>query len=373
MNEECQAAIKEYVGGYKRFVAHKKQNGDMPLNEGKGSMSFDGLVCICKKAAQTTTDIPRGIFGWCITLLCWNLIARSGSVSAIMFCHLGWVGDAMTVVFPRHKGDPEGKQADPKHVFANPNQPAICVILALAVYVFTMGVRAPGSSPKLFAQKENTEHRFSEWMKYILSGHALFTEMPADSSITIEDGKVWAGHNWRVLRPVKWQAASDGTERRHADGAATIIELDVTVGGCVVLEDGSVFENSREEDGLLKVLTDAVDIGVHSLRKGVTNHLTGMVAGPSGIAIFERAGWSLGMHSRYITIGGGNDNLTGRAATGMDINSPSFGALPPHFDLTEGDVLSVPQWEAILPNYSTFYPPTFRQVYVHTWQHACMT
>lgn len=63
------------------------------------------------------------------------------------------------------------------------------------------------------------------------------------------------------------------------------------------------------------------DIGSHSFRKGIATFLGGMVTGPSPIAIYLRAGWSLGVQKRYILEGGGGDQLAGRAATGIDINS----------------------------------------------------
>jgi hypothetical protein len=69
------------------------------------------------------------------------------------------------------------------------------------------------------------------------------------------------------------------------------------------------------------------------------------------------------LQSRYIAEGGGGDQLCGRAATGLDINSSAFAALPPHFKLSDGDVpLTIEEWEEILPGYSTFYPAEFRHV-----------
>ena len=105
------------------------------------------------------------------------------------------------------------------------------------------------------------------------------------------------------------------------------------------------------------------EIGTHSFRKGVANFLSALCGGPSSVAIYLRAGWSLGpVTSRYIMEGEGNDQLAGRAATGLPITEPEFADLPPHFDQSEGAVLSVDQWEEILPGYSTFYPQSFRQV-----------
>ena len=64
------------------------------------------------------------------------------------------------------------------------------------------------------------------------------------------------------------------------------------------------------------------------------------------------------MTACYIIEGGGGDQLCGRAATGICIMDASFADLPPHFDLSDGPIITVEEWEEILPNYSTFYPAT---------------
>lgn len=117
------------------------------------------------------------------------------------------------------------------------------------------------------------------------------------------------------------------------------------------------------ENDLLIMGIIILEIGTHSFRKGVANFLSGLVGGPSAIAIYLRAGWSLGpVTSRYIMEGQGNDQLCGRAASGLSLTDIDFADLPPHFDLSKGAVISIAQWEEILPGYSTYYPQSFRQV-----------
>lgn len=114
-------------------------------------------------------------------------------------------------------------------------------------------------------------------------------------------------------------------------------------------------------DDLVDMGIIILEIGTHSFRKGIASFLGCLTGGPSAIAIYLRAGWSLGaVTARYIFEGGGGDQLCGRAATGICIMEPSFADLPPHFDLSEGAILTVSQWEEILPNYSTFYPKSFK-------------
>ena len=108
---------------------------------------------------------------------------------------------------------------------------------------------------------------------------------------------------------------------------------------------------------------DVLEVGTHSFRKGVAEFLSGMVGGASPISIYLRAGWSLGpVQSRYILEAQGGDQLCGRAASGLNITNNEFSSLPPHFDTRNGSILTVNEWDNILPGYSTFYPALFRPV-----------
>jgi hypothetical protein len=100
------------------------------------------------------------------------------------------------------------------------------------------------------------------------------------------------------------------------------------------------------------------DIGTHSFRKGIATLLSNCPGGPQAVSKWLRAGWSLGaVQGRYIFQGSGGDQFVGRAATGLDLNDIEFASLPPHFC---EQVLSLKEWELILPGYTTFYPECFR-------------
>eukprot|EP00603_Paraphysomonas_imperforata_P004644 CAMPEP_0114439124 /NCGR_PEP_ID=MMETSP0103-20121206/15022_1 /TAXON_ID=37642 ORGANISM="Paraphysomonas imperforata, Strain PA2" /NCGR_SAMPLE_ID=MMETSP0103 /ASSEMBLY_ACC=CAM_ASM_000201 /LENGTH=694 /DNA_ID=CAMNT_0001609847 /DNA_START=28 /DNA_END=2109 /DNA_ORIENTATION=- len=115
------------------------------------------------------------------------------------------------------------------------------------------------------------------------------------------------------------------------------------------------------KDAILSLGLMIAELGSHSFRKGIATALANNPGGPEAINIWLRAGWSLGpVQSRYIFAGSGGDQFVGRAATGLSTNDPDFAILPPHFDVSNGPVLSVEEWEDILPGYSTFYPDSFR-------------
>ena len=62
------------------------------------------------------------------------------------------IDDSLTVVMHVEKQDQKGKDTAPKHIFANPVRPWLCCVLALAVYVFTMGPRRPGAKMLVFGK-----------------------------------------------------------------------------------------------------------------------------------------------------------------------------------------------------------------------------
>jgi hypothetical protein len=68
----------------------------------------------------------------------------------------------MVIVFPSHKGDQDGRNALPKHIYANIAEPHICPILSFAVYTFTRGYEREGSKRTIFAG--DAESRFSKWL-----------------------------------------------------------------------------------------------------------------------------------------------------------------------------------------------------------------
>lgn len=100
------------------------------------------------------------------------------------------------------------------------------------------------------------------------------------------------------------------------------------------------------------------DFGTHSFRKGVATFCTGFLGGPSTVAVFLRAGWSLGnVQDRYLFYCDGGDQLCGRIASGLNFNNGAdFSALPPRFK--ETDPLTKEEWMEICPGYGN-HPETF--------------
>jgi hypothetical protein len=281
--EEVLKDLSRFTSGFKRVKAKRKQDGEEDGDEGKAPMLFTAYEWLANQAMRATTDISAARFAWPFLLFAWNLITRSVNVGGLMFDHISAIDDSLTVVMHVEKQDQKGKDTAPKHIFANPVRPWLCCVLALAVYVFTMGPRRPGAKMLVFGN-DAAEGRFGDWLRKFLR---LF------------------------------------------------------------------------QDSLLAMGVIISHIGTHSFRKGTATFLGGMVDGPSGIQIYLRAGWSLGLQKKYIHEGGGSDRLCGRAASGLTLDAEEFGCLPPHFNLHDGPPLSNEEWEVILPGFME-YPESFR-------------
>lgn len=71
---------------------------------------------------------------------------------------------------------------------------------------------------------------------------------------------------------------------------------------------------------------------MYVFRKGVATYVLSFPGGPTSVATFLRAGWSLGnTQQRYIHEGDGSDQLIGRVACGLPINTLDFTYVPPQF------------------------------------------
>ena len=159
--------------GFNRTVAQARQNGEMPLREGKAAITFAAYNKLAWYALNQTSDFRVGIFSHLFLLLCWSLMARCCSVSGIMFEHITWEGDSLIFRFPTHKGDKEGKNCYPKHTYCNRTDPEVCIVLSLAIYVFCMGTREGTSERRVFAsESKNTEKKFSTWLLSTCRNHS---------------------------------------------------------------------------------------------------------------------------------------------------------------------------------------------------------
>ena len=163
-SERAECIFKETLEGLKRRLAKLKEDGLMPQTEGKQPMSREGLKYLAEKSMTDDHDFKLYTFCHTFLLFCWNLIARAVTVSAIMYDHISWDSDAMTINISRMKNDQEGSKSYPRHIYANPTNPLICPILSFAILVFTKGFQRQGSERVIFGPPKTARDRFSKWL-----------------------------------------------------------------------------------------------------------------------------------------------------------------------------------------------------------------
>lgn len=162
IDEDNQKLLSEYLIDYKRKVAELKEPGDMKIGEGKQPMSFRGYEYLAGTAMKATNSFSSSIKNHTFLLLSWCLMARSISVSSIVYDRISWEGDALLIQYGKLKNDQEGSNQFPRRIYANPLNPLICPVLSLAIFVFVNCFSREGKSRLLFG--ETYQNNFSEWL-----------------------------------------------------------------------------------------------------------------------------------------------------------------------------------------------------------------
>jgi hypothetical protein len=262
VSTELDGFLTRFNRGHKRRIANLKSTGIMDQHEGKVGYSFTTFVFLAKLFLQTcgsTTSYAHLFF-----VLTWNLIARAVTVAGMKYEFIHMDNDMIVVLPPTNKTDQTGERVEGKHIAANPFNPAICPVLALARHVFSDGNRTAYSS--IFTR--DAYHRFGEFFYDIV----------------------------------------------RSDHVKDHLEV-----------------NGNK-------------LGKHSGRKAGATYCSSFPGGPGRDAICQRADWSLGsIRDRYISaINNGNDQFVARVMSGLDIQSPTFATLPPHFGLDDAsDIASI--------------------------------
>ena len=162
--------MDDNCAGYKQKVVELEQSGEMkPPREGQMALTFPSYSSLASCAREEKIDFSTAVFAQLILVLCWNLLVRCVSVFSIMFTHISWEQDSMVISLPMNKGEEVDVDRAKKHIYANPACPDICPVLAMAVYIWCMGMRRENSSPLLFGDRiQKSDQRFRAWLLNIL-------------------------------------------------------------------------------------------------------------------------------------------------------------------------------------------------------------
>ncbi|ETV98451.1 hypothetical protein H310_08599 [Aphanomyces invadans] len=121
--EPCDSDMKVIFSGIRKSIAQNLQSGSKEFT-GKRPMSFSVFEQLC----AASMGLPDCGFTHLYLVLSWNLMCRSKSTETIRFEHKSCEDDAIGFVFHKTKTSQEGtKNKDPKHCFANPLKPQVCL------------------------------------------------------------------------------------------------------------------------------------------------------------------------------------------------------------------------------------------------------
>lgn len=173
--------ISNWMDGYKRKIADLRAKGIMKNKEGKLPLSYLHYERLSELALfASSTRAVSACYVHVFMVLCWNLFARSCSVSDLYYHHFSWDNDSLVIDMSKHKADQAGERITPKHIYANPYKPATCPFLALALHVFSTAFRADGEDKdKLFLSKYSYD-TFCKWFGEALRSMSNLGFQPED-------------------------------------------------------------------------------------------------------------------------------------------------------------------------------------------------
>lgn len=154
--------------GLKRKIAVEKQDGDGRIQTGKSPMPFAvyerlNYYLLLEKTTEAV---------FCRAFLCltWNLMCRSRNTCTIHLHHIEWQDDCMQIYFAHMKNDQTAERhRDPRHIYANPINPLVCPMLALATYLSVFSISG-GRDSSLFPG-DNQYKRFTKYMDSLMENY----------------------------------------------------------------------------------------------------------------------------------------------------------------------------------------------------------
>jgi hypothetical protein len=246
---------------------------------GKKKMGFEVYRKICELFLKEGGD--EFIFARVFLILEWNLMARSENVVHAHILHVEWSADCLVFRFVKSKGDQTGRNSDQEwHVYANPHNPEICAVLALACYLF--------SNPGIFSAAD-VEDEVVE-----VEGGGAGNQK--------KGGQLFPGGN-------QYDRFIECLHRIVGKYPQVFLGLGISPG----------------------------DLGSHSARKGASSHAcSGSTVSPPMVSICLRAMWSMGhVKERYLQYEKAGDQYLGRVVCGLDVNDVTFAVSPPFFEFDD--------------------------------------
>ena len=128
--KEDEEELSTYFRGTKKQEQREKQAGIRDMREGKAEIPFQVYILL----AQFWWSV-EDYFSLLYLLLTWNLGCRTNNTEGIRLHHISWYEDTLQIEFGITKSNQEGERLEKRLIFANSDNPFICPVLALSVYL----------------------------------------------------------------------------------------------------------------------------------------------------------------------------------------------------------------------------------------------
>jgi hypothetical protein len=181
----------EFNKGIKRMVVDQQRAGVSSLEEGKQPFDFELLGLV---ATQLMISHKKEYsFLHAYMLWSWNLMARGGNVASLILKNMKVSDDSLGVIFAQMKNDQEGeRKKHVRHVYANPEVPELCPILALAIYLMLSGFAS--GSPFVFGSEATAYNRFTTGFQRVLKENPSVLDFLDANGFSFDD---FGAHSFR--------------------------------------------------------------------------------------------------------------------------------------------------------------------------------
>lgn len=180
-------SAKAYEKGARKMRAEQRAQGDLPAQEGKAHVTADlyqNLARVLLKSGD--------VFLLAFVVLSWNLMVRVSNVADLRGSSLAFSNDSISICYVKHKADQTGDRTDPKHCYANPFNPSVCIVTALGLYFACYS--PPKTKKDTVFQGTRQEDRFVKGLRAVLEKHPDLKKALEDRGLDVED---IAAHSFR--------------------------------------------------------------------------------------------------------------------------------------------------------------------------------
>jgi len=159
MSEEAKDLLCAFFSGAHRIDANMRQTGERMESGGKRPLPFHVFSRIARKLL-TSTSRDR-VRGHAYHVWLWATMARNNNVASMLASHISVDNDALCVRFEITKCDQIAERSPTIFVYANPLQPEICPVLALALHWLLFPCGVDGQRVTVFGCEEASTRFYS--------------------------------------------------------------------------------------------------------------------------------------------------------------------------------------------------------------------